>query len=111
MSTASKIAIWALVVVTAGLLVLHAVGVVGIAEGNNEQILFSGFAALNALSLIVILIPVRRGEAWGWAANWLQVVALALVTVFAEEKSLGYTYAAFAAVLALCLLVARPRSL
>ncbi len=101
---AARIAFWVLVTLTGVLTAIHLAGIFLIADGDDERLMFTCYTALNALSLVVLLVPLRRGQPWAWSASWIQVVATALVVPIAGIVQ----YVAFATVMAGCLLVARP---
>lgn len=61
-SRAARIAFWALVAVTGALTALHLAGILFIADGDDERLMFTCYAALNALSLVVLLGPFREGK-------------------------------------------------
>lgn len=109
----ARIGFWVLVALTVLLTAIHVVGVLAIADGEDERLMFVCYAALDALSLVVLLVPYRRGERWAWASSWIQVAATALVMPVVapgtSEPSLGFSYLGIAVVMALCLAVAAPR--
>lgn len=108
---ASRAGLWFVIVLTTIFVLLHAFGVFGIADGEDERLMFTCFAAVNLLSLVLLVGPLRAGERWAWAASWIQVVVTALVMPISgtgDEKSLGYSYLGFAVLLAIGLLLARP---
>jgi hypothetical protein len=110
-TTTSRAGLWFVIALTSLFALLHAVGVVGIADGDDERLMFTCFAAVNLLSLIVLLVPLRAGESWAWAVSWIQVVVTAAVMPIAgtgDDRGLGYSYLGFAALLAVGLLLARP---
>ena len=106
----TRVAFWVLITLTGVLTAIHLAGIFFIADGEDERLMFTCFTALNALALVVLLVPFRRGEPWAWAASWIQVVPNALVMPIAgrDDHALGFSYLAFTAVMAVCLLVARP---
>lgn len=108
---ASRAGLWFVIVLTSLFALMHAFGVFAIADGEDERLMFTCFAAVNLLSLIVLVLPLRAGETWAWAASWIQVLVTVLVMPIAgmgDEKDLGYSYLGFAALLAAGLLLARP---
>jgi hypothetical protein len=107
-SRAARIAFWALVAVTGALTALHLAGILFIADGDDERLMFTCYAALNALSLVVLLGPFRGGQTWAWAASWIQLVPNALVLPILGREGPGIQYLAFTVVMAACLLLARP---
>ena len=113
-SKGSRAGLWFVIVLTSLFALLHAFGVFGIADGDDERLMFTCFAAVNALSLVILLVPLRSGERWAWTASWIQVLVTALVMPIAGQgsgdKALGYSYLGFAALLAVGLLVARPKA-
>ncbi len=110
-SKASRAGLWLVIVFTAVLGLLHTVGVFGIASSDNQRLMFTCFAAVNLLSLSILVVPLRAGERWAWTASWVQVLVTALVMPIAgtgDDTNLGYSYLGFAALLAVGLLLARP---
>lgn len=107
-SRAARIAFWALVVLTVVLTAIHLAGILLIADGDDERLMFTCFTALNVLSLVVLLGPVREGQPWAWAASWIQVATNALVLPILGSEGPGFPYLAFSVVMAACLLLARP---
>lgn len=107
-SRAARVAFWVLVALTVILGVIHLAGILFIADGDDERLAFTCFAALNALSLVVLLGPFRGGEPWAWAASWIQVVPNALVMPILGPEGPGVQYLAFTVLMAACLLLARP---
>ena len=105
---AARIAFWVLVVLTGALAAIHLAGILFIADGDDERLMFTCYTALNAMSLVVLLGPFRRGQAWAWAASWIQVVPNALVLPILGREGPGVPYLAFAAIMAACLLLTRP---
>lgn len=105
--------LWFVIVLSGLFALMHAYGVFGIADGAEERLMFTCFAAVNVLSLIVLVVPLRAGEHWAWAASWIQVLVTALVLPISgieADKGLGYSYLGFAVLLAVGLLLARPRA-
>jgi hypothetical protein len=107
-SRAARIALWVIVALTVFLGVVHLAGIFFIADGDDERLMFTCFAALNALSLVVLLGPFRAGQPWAWAASWIQVVTNALVLPILGDEGPGLQYLAFSVLMAACLLLARP---
>ena len=62
-----------LLVVTALLALNHFVLIFALAE----PVLFTGFAAFNLYSFVVVLVPLRRRERWAWFTSWVLPLALA----------------------------------
>lgn len=90
---------WTIAVLTTLFAANHAVGVWAFASSDDEQMMFLALAALQVLSLIVLIIPYRRLERWAWWAVWLQVIAMAAsLPVF--RSSLGVIYVVVAALMA-----------
>ncbi len=58
---ASRIAFWVLVALTVALTAIHLAGIFWIADGDDERLMFTCYTALNALSLVVLLVPFRAG--------------------------------------------------
>jgi hypothetical protein len=106
-SRAARIAFWTLVAVTGVLTAIHLAGILFIADGDDERLMFTCYTALNALSLVVLLGPFRGGQPWAWAASWIQLVPNALVLPILGRDP-GLQYVAFTVVMAACLLLARP---
>ncbi len=104
----ARIAFWVLVALTGALAVIHLAGIFFIADGDDERLAFVCFTALNVLSLVVLLGPFRRGQPWAWAASWIQVVPNALVLPILGSEGPGPQYVAFAVLMVVCLLLARP---
>lgn len=108
---ASRAGLWFVIVLTGLFGLLHAFGAFGIADGQDERLMFTCFAAVNLLSLSILVVPLRAGESWAWAASWVQVLVTALVMPIAgtgDDTDLGYSYLGIAALLAVGLLLARP---
>ena len=107
-SRAARVAFWVLVVLTGVLAAIHLAGILFIADGDDERLMFTCFTALNALSLVVLLFPFRGGQPWAWAASWIQVVPNALVLPLLGREGPGPQYLAFTVTMAVCLFLARP---
>lgn len=107
---AALIAFWLLVALTGVLMAIHLAGILFIADGDDERLMFTCYTALNALALVVLMVPFRGGQPWAWAASWIQVVPTALVMPIAgrDDHALGFAYLAFTVIMAGCLLLARP---
>ncbi|MGH3457561.1 hypothetical protein [Aeromicrobium sp.] len=107
-----RIGIWVLAAMTIFNLVLHASGLFAIAHDEDERLVFSSLTALNALGLVVALVPLRAGERWAWLASWIQVLATAAVLPIGlasgDKTAMPYGYLGFAVVMAVGLLLARP---
>lgn len=108
-SRVTRIAFWVVIAVTVFFLAVHLAGIFFIAEADDERLMFTAYAALNLLSLIVLLGPFRRGETWAWAASWIQVLTNAVVPLIIGSDP-GLQYLGLALVMAVCLLLARPAS-
>lgn len=99
---------WVLVGATALLALNHLVGTFAFASSDDEQMMFIAFAALQVLSVIVLLIPYRRLEWWAWWATWIPIAALAATgPVFLS--SIGGVYLGISAILAVAQLVTVAR--
>ena len=107
-SRSTRITFWVLVVVTGFWTAVHLSGIFFIADGDDERLMFTCFAALNILSMIVLLGPLRNGQPWAWAASWIQVLTTALVLPILGSEGHGLPYLAISVVMAVFLLVARP---
>lgn len=108
-SKLSRASLWFVVVLTGLFALIHAFGVFGIADGEDERLAFTCFAAVNALSLVILLVPLRAGEGWAWAASWIQVLVNALVPIIGE-KDLVIPYLPLAVLMAVGLVFARPKT-
>jgi hypothetical protein len=71
----------------------------------NEATLFTGWAAFNLYSTIVLYIPFRRGEKWAWYTTWILVIGFASTIFF--SSTIGVWYLTAAGVMALGLLLTR----
>src|SRR4051794_35674852 len=94
-SRAARVAFWVLVVLTGVLAAIHLAGILFIADGDDERLMFTCFTALNALSLVVLLVPFRGGQPWAWAASWIRVVPNALVLPLIGREGPGLQYVGF----------------
>ena len=103
-SRVSRIATWVLIVVSVLALLNHAMGTFGIAENEDQRLLFATFAMFNLLSLLVLWLPFRSGQRWAWAASWTSVGAFGLVLPIVGANGIGVMYAVLAAVMAVALL-------
>jgi hypothetical protein len=61
---------------------------------RGEQVMFIGWAALNLFSIVLLMIPFRRGERWAWITAWIQVVAFAAPILFNADIAPFYLGAA-----------------
>ena len=66
---------WIILLVSAALMTLGHLSMIFVLDEPN---LFTGFAAFNLYSFIVLLIPFRRGEKWAWLTTWILPVGLAI---------------------------------
>lgn len=107
-SRAARIAFWAFVAVTGFWTAIHVAGIFFIADGDDERLVFTCYATLNVLALVVLLVPFRGGQPWAWAASWIPLVPNVLVMPILGREGPGPQYLAITAVMAVCLLVARP---
>ena len=103
-SIGSRTGWWILVVITAGSILNHLLGPLsGFAEGDAEVFVFFSLAALNIVTLVVLLTGYRRGERWAWWVTWPMLVIYALTTLYAPEA--GHYYQGAAVVMALAQLL------
>lgn len=72
----------------------------------DEPVLFIGWAAFNAYSTLVLVVPFRRGERWAWYITWLLAIAFASTALFDAEIAPYYLGAAV--VMTVGLLLTRP---
>lgn len=91
---------WVLIVLTALLVVNHALGLTTYATSDDERALFLIFLAFGVLSLVVLLIPYRRIEHWSWWATWIPVLAIASPLVLFPFDEVVALYAALAVLMA-----------
>jgi hypothetical protein len=91
---------WVLAVLTSLLMANHLLGFAVYARSDDEQTLFAIYAALGALSLVVLFIPYRRLERWSWWATWIPVVVTALLIVMFPFDVVTAFYAGVSAVMA-----------
>jgi len=66
---------WIILLVSAALMTLGHLSMIFILDEPN---LFTGFAAFNFYSFVVILIPFRRVEKWAWLITWVLPIGLAI---------------------------------
>ncbi|GAA1958588.1 hypothetical protein [Microbacterium deminutum] len=99
---------WVLVGVTALLALNDAVRTLVFSPSDDQRMMFIVFAALQALSVLVLVIPFRRLEWWAWWATWIPIAALAL-TGPVLLGSLGGVYLGLSAILAVAQLVTVAR--
>ena len=66
---------WIILVILAALMTLNHIVLI---FALDDPVLFIGYTAFNLYALIVILIPFRRAEKWGWLATWILPIGLAL---------------------------------
>jgi len=107
-SRAAGIAFWVLIALTCFWTAVHVAGIFFIADGDDERLLFTCYATLNVLALVVLLVPFRGGQPWAWAASWIPLVPNVLVMPVLGREGPGPQYLAASAVMAVCLLLARP---
>lgn len=67
---------WVLFVSTSLFALNHVAGSVAFANSDDERVMFMIFAALNLLTLAVLLVPYRAREAWAWWAVWIPIAAM-----------------------------------
>lgn len=101
-STGFKAGWWILMVVSALSLLNHFALIFFI---PGEEVLFWGWAALNAYSTAVLLFAYRRVEKWAWVLTWVMVVPYALI--FMYDAAIGPYYAGAAALMVVGQLLAR----
>lgn len=94
---------WITLLVIAGLMAFSHFGLMFVMQGETS--LFAGYAAFNLYSLVILLIPFRRGEMWAWWVTWTLPVGLA-IPAFVDANIAPYYFGA-AGVCALALLVTR----
>ena len=104
--TGFRVGWWVLVILTALLIVNHALGLLAFATSDDERALFLVFLAFGLLSLVVLTIPYRRRERWSWWATWIPVVANALPLVVFGLDEVSAFYAGIAVVTAAAQLAA-----
>lgn len=95
---------WILLLGSAALVFVAHLGLVFVLD---EPVLFIGYAIFNLYALIVVLIPFRHGEKWGWAVTWLLPIGLAVPAAFDLDILPYYLGVAAICVLGLVLTV-RP---
>ncbi len=106
--TLFRVGWWALVVLTALFALNHLVGMAAFATSDDERLMFLAFAALQALSLIVLLLPYRRGEFWAWWSMWIPILAMAAPLLVFPFDALAATYGAVAGAMALAQFATLP---
>ena len=82
----------------------------GVADAyvRNQQLLFLGFGNLGLIAMIVTYFSVRQRQRWAWFAMWLLATTLALTALLFgpfRRPDPGAFYAAFAAIMAIGLLL------
>lgn len=102
-----RIAWWVLVVVSAIFTINHVAGIWLFASTATEAQMFELFAAVQILTLIVLLIPYRKLERWAWWATWIGIAPFAFVFVFGAD-GIGRLYLAVSLVLTAAQLAALP---
>jgi hypothetical protein len=68
-----RIGWWVLVVLTALFALNHLLGAATFARSDDERVMFLIFAALNLLTLVVLIVPYRARERWAWWAVWIPI--------------------------------------
>ncbi|GAB3742997.1 hypothetical protein [Microlunatus parietis] len=96
-----------LVVLTAGYAINHVAGIATFSDTDDERLMFAVFAGLNALTLIILLLPYRQRQFWAWAATWVSVAVFALCPIWVAPP-IGLFYLGTAVVLALAQLATLP---
>ena len=91
---------WIILLVSAALMTLGHLSMIFILDEPN---LFTGFAAFNLYSFIVLLIPFRRGEKWAWLTTWILPVGLGIPA--ATDPNIAIYYFGVAAMCVLGLLL------
>jgi hypothetical protein len=71
-----RIAWWLLFVSTSLFALNHVIGAATFATSGDETVMFLIFAALNLLTLVVLLEPYRDRERWAWWAVWIPIAAM-----------------------------------
>jgi hypothetical protein len=71
-----RVAWWVLLVSTSLFALNHVVGAATFATSDDERVMFLIFAALNLLTLVVLLVPYRAREPWSWWAIWIPIAAM-----------------------------------
>jgi hypothetical protein len=69
----------------------------------DEAVLFTGWAAFNLVSTVILYIPFRRAEKWAWYTSWIMVIGFAVPIFF--DTQIGVFYLIAAGVMALGLLL------
>lgn len=95
-------------VLTALFALNHLVGMAAFATSDDERLMFLAFAALQALALIVLVLPYRSGEFWAWWAMWIPIVAMAAPLLVFPFDALSATYGAVAGAMALAQFATLP---
>jgi len=103
-----QVAWWVLVVLTGLFALNHIVGAVAFASSTDERLMFTAFAALQLLALVVLLIPYRRGEMWAWWAIWIPVAMMILALAFSVD-GISIAYSSVGVVMALAQVATLPR--
>lgn len=91
---------WLLLLVTAALMLINHLMLIFVLE---EALLFTLAAAFNLYALIVILIPLRRGEKWAWLTTWILPVVFVVTSL--NDRNIAIFYLSVAVVCAAGLLV------
>jgi hypothetical protein len=69
----------------------------------DEPTLFTGYAAFNFYSLVVLYIPFRRHERWAWYVTWILPLGLAAPAFTDPNLAIFYYSVAAACVVGLLL--------
>lgn len=93
---------WIILLVAAVLMTLNHSMMIFV--GDNP-VLFMGYAAFTLYALLVIALPLRRGEAWAWYTTWLLPIGLALCAALAGDPNIVPLYFGVAAACVLGLLL------
>jgi len=91
---------WIILLIIAALMTLSHFSLIFILDEPN---LFTGFAAFNFYSFVVILIPFRRVEKWAWLITWILPIGLAIPA--ATDTNIAIYYFGIVAVCVLGLLL------
>lgn len=81
------------------------------ATSDDERMMFLVFAALQLLTLAVLLVPDRAREPWAWWANWIPTAAMLVTPLVFGLSPIGLVYAISGVVMAAAHLVAAPQVL
>lgn len=71
-----RIGWWVLVILTALLALNHVVAAALVATSGDERALFLTTAALNLVTLVVLMVPYRARERWAWWVVWIPIAVV-----------------------------------